>query len=182
MLQDAQASAELQSADGDALVEPDAPGTEPVEAFVQRTPTAQDDAEPAEAAAPAEVAFVGAPIQDDLLPQLPRRNRRSRNAASAPAVPDQLLRIAAAQDGEPATAEVVDESAEVMEPVTAGLPPLPRREMDGESVAPPPAASAQPVMPEPTKPAPNYELFAAFRAATDQGRADAVRGSDGGGA
>jgi hypothetical protein len=38
------------------------------------------------------------------------------------------------------------------------------------------------VMAEPTKPAPNYELFAAFRAATDQGRADAVRGSDGGGA
>jgi hypothetical protein len=39
----------------------------------------------------------------------------------------------------------------------------------------------EPIAPLPSEATrPNYELFAAFRAETDQGRADAVHGNDGG--
>ncbi len=135
-----------------------------------------------------EFSFVAAPIQDDLLPQLPRRSgRRGRGAeTAAPEVPAQVLRIAATvgpaePHGEPDT--IVALAPESVQAAAPGAPPLPRRELDAASVAPPPRAPVyEPPVDEDDRARPNYELFAAFRAATDQGRADAVRGSDGGGA
>ena len=170
--------------DQEPLVEPDGPQPEPVQAFVSNQP----EAEPVSAAP--ELSFVAAPIQDDLLPQLPRRNgRRGRGAETpAPAVPAQVLRIAAGVTPAEPVAEpetIVALEQEPVQAAAAGAPPLPRRELDTESVAPPPRVPVPdaPPMSESDRARPNYELFAAFRAATDQGRADAVRrGSDGGGA
>jgi signal transduction histidine kinase len=173
-------------AEAEPLVEPAAPRPEPVEAFVSNR---TDGAVEADSAAP-ELTFVAAPIQDDLLPQLPRRGgRRSRGAEpAAPVVPAQVLRIAATVSpaepvAEPATIVAAEREPHPAAASAAAAPPLPRRELDADAVAPPPRA-AVPAMPEEhgDRPRPNYELFAAFRAATDQGRADAVRGSDGGGA
>jgi hypothetical protein len=168
--------------DEEPLVEPDGPQPEPVQAFVSNQPGGEPNS-----AAP-EFSFVAAPIQDDLLPQLPRRTgRRGRGAeTAAPAVPAQVLRIAASVTPTEPLAEPETIVALAPEPAQAAAPvapPLPRRELDAESVAPPPRAPV-PEMPvaEGDRARPNYELFAAFRAATDQGRADAVRGSDGGGA
>jgi signal transduction histidine kinase len=172
--------------EAEPLVEPAAPMPEPVEAFVSNRADGTVDGD---SAAP-ELTFVAAPIQDDLLPQLPRRGgRRSRGVeTAAPVVPAQVLRIAATVTPAEPVAEPETIVAVEREPAaataTAAAPPLPRRELDGDSVAPPPRA-AVPALPEDhgDRPRPNYELFAAFRAATDQGRADAVRrGSDGGGA
>jgi signal transduction histidine kinase len=184
MLHATQASAPIESKEKpepDPLVEPVGPQPEPVQAFVQNTPELAT-----EVAATEAVAFVAAPIQDDLLPRLPRRGRRGRGAdAPAPSVPDQVLRIAAAQtdvepEPEPAVARVAE--AEMVAAVPASAPPLPRRELDAEPVAPAPRAEPAPVPAAAEATRPNYELFAAFRAATDQGRADAVRRGDGGGA
>ena len=184
MLHTTQASAPVEAkekAEPDPLVEPAGPQPEPVQAFVQNLPESAPDVVAAEAA-----AFVAAPIQDDLLPQLPRRGRRGRGAdAPAPAVPDQVLRIAAAQtdtepEPEPAVALVAE--AEMVAAVPDSAPPLPRRELDAEPVAPPPRPEPAPMPTGAEAARPNYELFAAFRAATDQGRADAVRRGDGGGA
>jgi hypothetical protein len=169
--------------DDEPLVEPDGPQPEPVQAFVSN----QADGADANEAAP-EFSFVAAPIQDDLLPQLPRRSgRRGRGAeTAAPEVPAQVLRIAAAvgpsePHGEPDT--IVALAPESVQAAAPGAPPLPRRELDAASAAPPPRAPVyEPPVDEDDRARPNYELFAAFRAATDQGRADAVRGSDGGGA
>jgi signal transduction histidine kinase len=163
------------------LVEPAPPQPEPVQAFVQGGPATEH--EPVSAAG--DVTFVATAIQDDLLPQLPRRGRRrgaDQTAPAVPAVPAQVLRIAAAQTDNEAVAEA-PAAVVVDEPIAAspGAPPLPRRELDSEPVAPPRVESAPaPATAESTRP--NYELFAAFRAATDQGRADAVRRGDGGGA
>ena len=184
MLHATQASAPIESKekpDPEPLVEPDGPQPEPVQAFVQNQPELAP-----EVAATETAAFVAAPIQDDLLPQLPRRGRRGRGAeAPAPAVPDQVLRIAAAQtsvepEPEPAVALVAE--AELVAAVPESAPPLPRRELDAEPVAPPPRAEPASIPAGAEAARPNYELFAAFRAATDQGRADAVRRGDGGGA
>jgi hypothetical protein len=154
-----------------------------VQAFVSNQ---ADGAEP-DSATP-EFSFVAAPIQDDLLPQLPRRaGRRGRGAeTAAPEVPAQVLRIAAGVSPSEPLAEpdtIVALAAEPAQVAAPGAPPLPRRELDAVSVAPPPRVPVHEVpVPEDERARPNYELFAAFRAATDQGRADAVRGSDGGGA
>ena len=80
------------SKDDEPLVEPDGPQPEPVQAFVSN----QADGPDPDEAAP-EFSFVATPIQDDLLPQLPRRSgRRGRGAeTAAPEVPAQVLRIAA---------------------------------------------------------------------------------------
>jgi hypothetical protein len=179
------------------LVEPAAPRAEPVQAFVQSRNELGVDGRPApEPVADEALSFVAAAIQDDLLPQLPKRNGRrgrSQEESVAPAVPAQVLRIAAQQSHVAApAAAAVDEPVDVVattvaapDVVSPGAPPLPRRELDAESTAPPPRAVAAAEEPDSTEgaPRPNYELFAAFRAATDQGRADAVRrGSDGGGA
>jgi hypothetical protein len=93
--------------------------------------------------------------------------------------------IAAAQtsvepEPEPAVALVAE--AEMVAAVPESAPPLPRRELDAEPVAPPPRAEPASIPAGAEAARPNYELFAAFRAATDQGRADAVRRGDGGGA
>ena len=184
MLHATQASAPIESKekpDPEPLVEPAGPQPEPVQAFVQNLPELAP-----EVADPETAAFVAAPIQDDLLPQLPRRGRRGRGAeAPAPAVPDQVLRIAAAQtsvepEPEPAVALVAE--AEMVAAVPESAPPLPRRELDAEPVAPPPRPEPASIPAGAEAARPNYELFAAFRAATDQGRADAVRRGDGGGA
>ena len=184
MLHATQASAPIEAKEKpepEPLVEPAGPQPEPVQAFVQNLPELAP-----EVAATEAVAFVAAPIQDDLLPQLPRRGRRGRGAeAPAPAVPDQVLRIAAAQtsvepEPEPAVALVAE--AEMVAAVPESAPPLPRRELDAEPVAPPPRPEPAPIPAGAEAARPNYELFAAFRAATDQGRADAVRRGDGGGA
>jgi anti-sigma regulatory factor (Ser/Thr protein kinase) len=169
--------------DEESLVEPDGPQPEPVQAFVSNQP---DGAEP-NSAAP-EFSFVAPPIQDDLLPQLPRRSgRRGRGAeTAAPEVPAQVLRIAASVSPSEPHSESETIVALAPEPAQAAAPsapPLPRRELDAASVAPPPRVPVPEVpVDESDRARPNYELFAAFRAATDQGRADAVRGSDGGGA
>jgi hypothetical protein len=184
MLHATQASAPIEAKEkpeAEPLVEPAAPQPEPVQAFVQNLPESAADVATTDA-----VAFVAAPIQDDLLPQLPRRGRRGRGAeAPAPAVPDQVLRIAAAQtnvDPEPEPAVALVAEAEMIAAVPESAPPLPRRELDAEPVAPPPRPEPAPIPAGPEAARPNYELFAAFRAATDQGRADAVRRGDGGGA
>jgi hypothetical protein len=169
-----------QHAEPEPLVEPAPPQPEPVQAFVQNLPGGMEESEPVSASA--DLSFVAAPIQDDLLPQLPRRTgRRHRGDTPAPAVPAQVLRIAAAQTGaepaEPVVAHIVDDGTP-----SHGAPPLPRRELDAEPMAAAPARREPAQVQGATdQPRPNYELFAAFRAATDQGRADAVRRGDGGG-
>jgi hypothetical protein len=163
----------------EALVEPAPPQPEPVQAFVQGAPATT---EPVSAAA--DTTFVATAIQDDLLPQLPRRGRRRGADHSAPAVPAEVLRIAAAQTEPEAVAETAAAAVVVDVPAapSPGAPPLPRRELDAEPVVPAPRAEPAPAPTTAETPRPNYELFAAFRAATDQGRADAVRRGDGGGA
>jgi hypothetical protein len=180
------------------LVEPEPPRPEPVQSFVQsRNDLGMDQLhapEPASARAAEEddpARFVAAAIQDDLLPQLPKRRRNRSADTQTPALPAQVLRIAAQQSHSattPAEAEDVVATPDMHVPteVSPDAPPLPRRELDAAPVAP---AAREPAMAEVAAengegaPRPNYELFAAFRAATDQGRADAVRrGSDGGGA
>jgi anti-sigma regulatory factor (Ser/Thr protein kinase) len=174
----------VERAEPEPLVEPAPPQPEPVEAFVQSRPDPELESD----SAAGDIAFVPAPIQDDLLPQLPRRHRRGKGGdAPAPQVPAQVLRIAAAQHPADAVADPMPApvaAAPVAEPqeAAAGAPPLPRRELDAEPVAPPRLPVPTPIAEGDTR-RPNYELFAAFRAATDQGKADAVRrGSDGGGA
>jgi hypothetical protein len=164
----------------ETLVEPDSPQPEPVQAFVQGGTATET--QPVSVAR--DSAYVATAIQDDLLPQLPRRGRRRGGDHTAPAVPAEVLRIAAAQPQSETVADEPVAAVVVAEPVqeSAGAPPLPRRELDAEPVAPPPRSEPAPAPATTESPRPNYELFAAFRAATDQGRADAVRRGDGGGA
>ncbi len=116
------------------LVEPDGPQPEPVQAFVSNQP---DGAEPNVGCA--RVARSS-----------PRRSRttccRSSRAAAgrrdavpetpAPAVPAQVLRIAASVSPAEPVAEpetIVALEQEPVQAAAAGAPPLPRRELDAES-------------------------------------------------
>jgi hypothetical protein len=113
------------------------------------------------------------PIEDDLLPRLPKRSGRrgkgsepqapARPVVPVPSIPD----VVTADD-------VVVPSPAVQ--AAAIAPALPRR-VNGEDVpAVAPVASEGEGAPSEAQPLRSYELFAAFRAATDMGRADARDG------
>jgi hypothetical protein len=126
-------------------------------------------------------AFVlEASIEDDLLPQLPRRGgRRGRGTTPAGRGPRvaapsaEVLRVAAAHPSDASASEPV---AAAVDPAGQPVPALPRRG-ESEAVVPPPEPETdeQTAAVDADAPTRNYALFAAFRAAADQGRADAGR-------